>query len=123
VKTAYIKISSFPTDSLPFLLPPDLYFHVPQPWSLSLQKNLQQGISNYFKKIFLHNTEKKYTTVTQLLLDINMAVVPPVAFRHRQLPASPQYNINKPEFKINLNIYQIFSAVVQVNLLLFCGIV
>lgn len=53
-----------------------------------------------------------------------MAVVLPVAFRHSSsfLPP-PQNNINKPEFKINLNIYQIFSAVVQVNLLLFCGIV
>lgn len=39
---------------------------------------------SYFRKIlFLHNTKEKHSLITQLLLSINMAVVPPVAFRHR----------------------------------------
>lgn len=45
-KTDYRKISSFLADSLPFLLLPDLYFKTPQPWSLSLQGNLEQGAPN-----------------------------------------------------------------------------
>lgn len=50
-----------------------------QPWSLSLQGNLPQGTSSYFRKIFfLHNREKKHALITQLLLNRNMAVAPPM---------------------------------------------